>query len=248
MNTPSALIVDDEPLLCADLARQLGVCWPQLRVVGEAGNVDEALQAFEQHQPSIVFLDIQMPGRSGLQLAEQLSGRCRVVFVTAHEHYALAAFERAAVDYLLKPVADDRLLLCVQRLQSQLQQNPPELQGLLALLNQNPRLEYLQWVQVSKRNEIRLLAISEIDYFQAEDKYLNVYSQNHSWLLRTSLLNLEAQLDPTQFLRVHRSIIVRIAAIHSIKRKLSGNGYLQLKNTSTTLPVSRTALIKLTAS
>ena len=178
MSSPSALIVDDEPLLRAGLARQLGACWPQLRVVGEAGNVEEALQAFEQHQPSIVFLDIQMPGRSGLQLAEQLSGRCRIVFVTAHEHYALAAFERAAVDYLLKPVADDRLLLCVQRLQSQLQQSPPDkLQGLLALLNQNPSLKYLQWIKVSKRNEIRLLAISEIDYFQAEDKYLNVYSK-----------------------------------------------------------------------
>ena len=248
MSSPSALIVDDEPLLRAGLARQLAACWPQLRIVGEAGNVEEALQTFEQHQPSIVFLDIQMPGRSGLQLAEQLSGRCRIVFVTAHEHYALAAFERAAVDYLLKPVADDRLRLCVQRLQSQLQQSPPDkLQGLLALLNQNPSLEYLQWIKVSKRNEIRLLAISEIDYFQAEDKYLNVYSQNHSWLLRTSLLNLEAQLDPAQFLRIHRSIIVRIAAIHSIKRNLSGNGHLQLKNTSTTLPVSRTAMTKLTA-
>ena len=245
MNAPTALIVDDEHLLRAGLARQLSHCWPQLKLIGEAANADEALKIFEQQQPSIVFLDIQMPGRSGLQLAEQLSGRCRIVFVTAHEHYALAAFERAAVDYLLKPVADDRLRPCVQRLQSQLQQSPPELQDLLAQLKHNPNLEYLQWIKVSRRNEIRLLAISEIDYFQAEDKYLNVHSQNHSWLLRTSLLNLESQLDPSQFLRIHRSIIVRIAAIHSIKRNLSGNGHLQLKNTTTILPVSRTAMTKL---
>ena len=247
MNTPSALIVDDEALLRAGLTRQLRACWPQLHIVGEADNVEEALQAFEQHQPNIVFLDIQMPGRSGLQLAEQLSGRCRIVFVTAHEHYALAAFEQAAVDYLLKPVADERLQICVQRLQNQLPENPPELQGLLELLSKSSSPEYLQWIKVSKRNEIRILAISEIDYLQAEDKYLSVHSKHDSWLLHTSLLKIEAQLDPNQFLRIHRAIIVRIAAIHSIKRNLSGNGYLQLRGSNTTLPVSRAAMAKLTA-
>ena len=247
MSNPRALIVDDEALLRAGLTRQLGACWPQLRVVGEAGNVEEALQAFELHEPNVVFLDIQMPGRSGLQLAEQLSGRCRIVFVTAHEHYAIAAFEQAAVDYLLKPVTDKRLQVCVRRLQSQLQETPPEFQGLLELLNQKSSSEYLQWIKVSKRNEIRILAISEIDYLQAEDKYLSVHSKYENWLLHTSLLKLEAQLDPNQFLRIHRAIIVRIAAIQSIKRNLSGNGYLQLRGTSTTLPVSRAAMAKLTA-
>ena len=245
MSASTALIVDDEALLRAGLARQLAAAWPQLRVVAEAENSEQALAAFAEHRPQIVFLDIQMPGQSGLQIAEQLSGQCHIVFVSAHENYALEAFQQEAVDYLLKPVSEARLGVCVQRLQARLSQAPADIGKLLSMLQPPVSNNYLQWLKVSQRDEIRILALNEIDYLQAEDKYVNVYSQRQCWLLRASLKSLESQLDPQQFLRVHRSIIVRIAAIDKIKRSLTGGGWLSLKSIREPLPVSRAALSKL---
>lgn len=238
---PTAIIVDDEPNLCGLLKRQLATCWPELEVKAEAYNGADALRLINELRPDVAFLDIRMPGMTGLELAGHIGTACHTVFVTAYDQYALQAFENAAVDYLLKPVAPERLCKTVTRLKSRLSSAPPDLSPLLAKLagQIQPRKQYLQWLQVSAQNDIELLPVDEVDFFQAADKYTLAVTSSAERIMRKSLKELEDELDPDCFWRIHRNAIVRVAAIARVSRDFRGHLLLHLHRHDTTLPVGR---------
>jgi DNA-binding LytR/AlgR family response regulator len=239
MRPATALLVDDEPELRAYLRAALARLWPGLRVI-EAGDGATALELFETHRPDAAFLDVQMPGMSGLEVARKLGGRCHVVFVTAFEQYALQAFEQAAVDYLLKPVEDERLAEAVERLRSRLATPPPDLSTLLAALaRERPAREFLEWLQVQDHKDLVLVAVDDVDLFQSSEKYTLVLSGEREWIIRTPLQELEDQLDPARFWRIHRNAIVRVGAVARVSRNASGQLVVHLKRGERSIAVSR---------
>ncbi len=233
---PSALIADDEPLLASHLASRLQALWPTLQLVATVHNGLDAVAALAQHQPDFAFLDIRMPGLTGLQVAAA-AGRTRVVFVTAYDEYALAAFSAAAVDYLTKPVDDARLALCVARLQQSVRPDV-DLAALLAQL-QRPATQTLSWLSVGLADTTRLIALDEVVYFEASNKYTDVVTASERHLIRTSLKELLPQLAPDRFAQVHRGLIVNLTAVAKIQRDLLGRQFIHLKQRSEVLPVSR---------
>src|SRR2546423_9528448 len=173
MSTPKALVAEDEPLLREQLRFRLQAAWPELDICAEAENGEQALRLFDEHEPDIAFLDIQMPVLSGIDVARRLSGHAHVVFVTAYDQYAVEAFERGAVDYLLKPVTADRIALTVERLKQHIAQPPASLDTFLDQLSARivPRSSYLRWIRASLGSTLKLIAVSDVIYFQSEDKY-----------------------------------------------------------------------------
>ena len=226
----TALLVDDEPNLLTYLARKLAEVWPELRIVGTAGNGREALALAEELTPDIVFLDIQMPGMTGLQVARLLDPEIRVVFVTAYDEHALEAFEAAAVDYLLKPVDDARLKLTAERLQ----QSAPasERETLARVIEQisTAGSSRLKWLKSQQGGSTQLIPVDAVIYFKADGKYTSVVTAQDEHLIRTSIRELEEQLDPDAFWRVHRSIIVRVEEIAEASRDLRGRYTIRLKS------------------
>jgi DNA-binding LytR/AlgR family response regulator len=241
-----AVIADDEPLLAKHLKARLAALWPQLEIAGVAANGIEARDMIEDLRPDIAFLDIRMPGLTGLELVQVLSPEarraCRVVFVTAYDEFAVQAFEREAVDYLLKPVADDRLQSAIERLQRAAPgaagaQSDDLLQRLQALL---PKLaEHLRWVRASVGNDVRLVATEEICYFQATDKYTAVFTRDAELLIRTPIKELLEQLDPEQFWQVHRGTLVNVKQIVSARHDALGRVSLKLRDRKEVVTVSR---------
>ena len=247
-----AVIVDDEPLLRRHLDQRLADLWPELEVVGKAGDGDNGWKLLNELQPDLLFLDIRMPGMDGLQLASRLPMLARppqLVFVTAYDEHALRAFELAAVDYLLKPVSDERLLQTKARLQAaavasdvaQPQPQPQQLAALLAALGQLPvpLVPALRWLRVAKGEETLLIDVAEVSYFQAEDKYTSVYTASGCYLMRLPLKELLVQLDGALFWQIHRSTIVRVAAINRVSRDLAGRVFAHLHQPGVKLAVSR---------
>ena len=243
---PTALIADDEPHLAAHLAQRLAALWPDLEIVASAGNGAEALERIEALRPDIAFLDIRMPGLSGLEVASRLTTPCRLVFVTAYDQFAVEAFEREAVDYLLKPINDERLGKTIARLRSSLAAAPlapPE--ALLAQLREliaaapAPAAGPLRWIRAQVGQVIRLVGVDEICYFQASEKYTTVHTRDAELLIRTPIKELAEQLDPAQFWQVHRGTLVNVRQIAAAKRDAMGRLTLHLKNRPETLPVSR---------
>jgi DNA-binding LytR/AlgR family response regulator len=241
-----ALIADDEPLLAAHLQARLTELWPQLDFAGIAANGIEARDMIEALRPDIAFLDIRMPGLSGLEVVQALSPEarkaCRVVFVTAYDEFAVQAFEREAVDYLLKPVADDRLAAAIERLQraspgSAATQSDDLLLRLQALLPKPA--EHLRWVRASVGNEVRLVATDEICYFQATDKYTAVFTRDAELLIRTPVKELLEQIDPEQFWQVHRGTLVNVRQIVAARHDALGRVTLKLKDRPEAVAVSR---------
>ena len=226
----TALLVDDEPNLSAYLARMLGRVWPELHILGTAENGRQALAMAAEHAPDIVFLDIRMPGLSGLQVAESLHPEVRIVFVTAHDEYAIRAFEAAAVDYLLKPVQEDRLRRTIDRVRKQV--SPPDPDSLAEVLERLKTLPdgHLRWLRSQQGGATRLIPVDAVVYFQAGSKYTAVITATDEYLIRLSIQSLEAQLDPAVFWRVHRSIIVRVAEIAQASRDLRGRYELRLRS------------------
>ncbi|MBY8230973.1 LytTR family DNA-binding domain-containing protein [Vibrio fluvialis] len=235
----TALIADDEPLLRRHLNQSLADLWPQLTVVATADNGETALEAIHQHQPDIVFLDIRMPKLDGMALANKLKGLIKpplVVFVTAFDEYALRAFDTNAADYLLKPVTESRLQQCCERLQQRLQsaeQTAPDMTQLISQLSQlNVKPSYLTWLKANKGEEIHLIAAADVLYLKAEDKYLSVYKQGErgieEYLLRSSLKDLLAQLNPEQFWQIHRSVAVNVAKVDKVKKDFTGKMYVYI--------------------
>jgi DNA-binding LytR/AlgR family response regulator len=243
-----ALIAEDEPHLAEDLKRRLGRLWPELEIIALVHDGEAARAALEHLRPDIAFLDIRMPGPSGLEVAAAAPAGCRVVFVTAYDEHAVQAFDQAAADYLLKPVSEERLARCVERLQKQQQlaPTPPDallarLQGLLAGATKPEPLRWLK-VQVKAREgqTVRLVAVEEVCYFQSADKYTSVITRDAELLLRTALKDLLAQLDPQAFWQVHRGTVVNVAHIAGAHQDLLGKVTLSLKHRPEKLPVSRT--------
>jgi DNA-binding LytR/AlgR family response regulator len=233
---PTALIADDEPHLATDLCARLTALWPELSVAATAVNGIEALGALARLRPDIAFLDIRMPGLSGLQVA-QSAGLTRIVFVTAFEEHALAAFDVAAVDYLLKPVSDARLAQCVSRLQSSTR---PEVDwSALTRLLDRPAPAGLAWLTVGLAGTTRLVAVEEVLYFQSTEKYTEAVTARERHVIRTPLRELEEQLDAQRFARIHRATIVNLAAVARIEADLLGHKHVHLKGSPDVLTLSR---------
>ncbi|GLS04475.1 DNA-binding response regulator [Chitiniphilus shinanonensis] len=233
---PTALIADDEPLLAEHLVSRLAELWPALEVVAVAANGLEAMAALGARTIDFAFLDIRMPGLTGLQVA-QVAGQTRVIFVTAFDEYALAAFDSAAVDYLLKPVSDARLAQCVARLQREAR---PEV-DLAAVLAQlaGRAAPALTWLTVGLGDTTRLVHVDEVIYFEANQKYTDVVTASERHLIRTPLKELLTQLDANRFAQIHRGLIVSLPAVARIQRDLLGRYQVHLHQRPETLPLSR---------
>ena len=225
----SALILEDEPLLAAGLRDQLAQLWPELEIVGMAAEGRHALRLAHQTRPDIAFLDIRLPGMSGLEVAAALPASAKVVFVTAYDEFAVQAFHAAAVDYLLKPVSNERLAATIQRLRRAETQNREQL---LALLQQAGARapSHLQWIRAGSGDTTTLVATDEVVYFLADAKYTSVMTREREYLVRRAISQLQSQLDPDQFWRIHRGIIVRVDQIISARRDLRGRYVLALKS------------------
>jgi DNA-binding LytR/AlgR family response regulator len=258
---PTALIADDEPHLADYLRARLAALWPELAVVAVAANGPQAAAAIAGHRPDIAFLDIRMPGATGIEVARQLRGATqppRVVFVTAYDQHAVEAFDADAVDYLLKPVTDERLAHTVQKLRAALGGGTPvpsaeAMQALLAQLSRHldGSRNYLRWIRASKRSgdgEVtEQIAVADVLYIQADDKYTCVFARDSArdagelreWLIRVPLSELAGQLDPADFAQVHRSVIVNLHAVAGTRRDLSGKLFVRLRDHGRELPVAR---------
>ncbi len=233
-----ALIAEDEPVLRADLQARLKALWPELRISGVAANGIEALAMFDVHQPHVLFLDIEMPGIDGLQVAQQVSGQCHIVFITAYDSHAIAAFEAGAIDYVLKPYDDLRLATALRRLKERLASSPMSVEELIQQLALNARpKEYLRWIKASRGSEVDLIMVQDIAYFQAEDKYTTVFTAGREAAIRRSIKELAGELDPNCFWQIHRSTIVNIEAIESVTKSIAGVS-VKLRSRPTRLPVS----------
>ena len=237
--TPIALIAEDEPMLRAELREALASLWPELEICAEAGDGVQALRECERSRPNIVFLDIRMPGLSGLDVARQLGERCHVVFITAHEEHAIQAFEAGAVDYVLKPLALPRLARTVARLKSRLDQPPVPLGPLLDQLQPaSSGNAPLRWITVLKGREVRLITVDDICYVRSDNKYTAVVTADSESLVRMPLRELAARLDPEVFWQVHRNAVVNANAIHSVRRDPGGHLEVCLKARREVLKVS----------
>lgn len=249
---PTALIADDEPLLREALVRQLATAWPQLEVVAQARNGREAIELFDKLKPDICFLDVQMPGKTGVEAAQHIGRGAHLVFVTAFVEYAIQAFEHGALDYLVKPVEPARLAETVQRLQERLRAAQPALntdallQQLAKMLGPDSSAKTLRWLRASVGATVRLIGIEDIDYLRAEDKYTQVAwrdsGEPREAIVRTALKDLLPQLDPNEFAQVHRSVVVNLRAISHVTRGENETADIHLKARAETLPVSRTYL------
>jgi DNA-binding LytR/AlgR family response regulator len=241
MNRPTALIAEDEPLMRERLKDKLAEVWPELAVVAEAEDGDQALALFHEHRPQIAFLDIRMPGRDGLAVAAEIGANCHVVFITAYDHYALKAFEAGAVDYLLKPVETDRLAAMVQRMERKLASPPIDLSALLAQLKSSvqPDAGRMKWVKAAVGKQVKLIPVSEVLYFQSDTKYTRVVLATGEALIRTPLKDLLAELDPEKFWQVHRGTIVNLDAVSGVLREDAERQFILLKNRQERLPISR---------
>jgi DNA-binding LytR/AlgR family response regulator len=250
---PTALIADDEPLLREALRRQLATVWPELEIVAEARNGREAVRLFDERGPDICFLDVHMPGLSGVDAATHIGRRAHLVFVTAYDHYAVQAFAQGALDYLLKPVEPARLAETVVRLRDRLQSSRPAInteqllqqlsEQLAALRSGGGKREALRWIRAQAGKTVRLIAIEDVDYLRSDAKYTIVAWRDGGKpaeaVVRTPLKELLEQLDAGQFARVHRSIGVNLRAISHVTRHDNETAEIHLKGRDEVLPVSR---------
>ncbi len=239
---PRAIIADDEPHLASFLQAQLERLWPQLDIAAVCANGVEALAAVARERPDLAFLDIRMPGLSGLEVAARLSAPCHLVFVTAYDEYAIDAFEREAADYLLKPVADERLARTVARLKERLQHNvaPADLRALISQLAAGHGApERLRWIRAGVGESVRMIPVEEVCYFEAADKYTRVITAQGESLIRTPIKDLIAELDPALFWQVHRSTLVNARRVLKAHRDLRGRLRLVLSGCNDQIEVSR---------
>jgi DNA-binding LytR/AlgR family response regulator len=250
---PAALIADDEPLLRDQLKLRLAKLWPDLSIIAEATNGAEALTLFEAHEPDVVFLDIHMPVMSGLEAARLIgrgrSKRAHIAFVTAYDEHAVEAFERGAIDYVLKPFNEARLGETVSRMQERLasvvEEESSEESSLAGVLRQLsvqmklPGAGYLQWIKASVGQTVRLVPVDEVVYFQSDDKYTRVVLEDGELLIRKPIKELIEELDPARFWQIHRATIVNNRAIAGVVRGLRDQADLKLKSRPEVLTVSR---------
>ncbi|MDO9192983.1 MAG: LytTR family DNA-binding domain-containing protein [Undibacterium sp.] len=249
--TLTALIADDEAPMRDQLTARLKEAWPELHIVAEAGNGIAAIELAALHKPDIIFLDIRMPGKSGIEAARQLSQQAQIVFVTAYDEYAIEAFKHGAMDYLLKPVDAERLRTTCERLKQRLATEKPaspdtakadQIETMLRQImqhSQGGKPDYLRWIQASVGTSLRMVSAKEILFFRSDEKYTRVQTEHAEFLIRKSLKDLEDELYPDEFWRIHRSTLVRVDAIAEVTRDFRGRQLIQLKGHPEKLEVSR---------
>jgi DNA-binding LytR/AlgR family response regulator len=244
MTRPTAIIAEDETPQRQELRTLLAELWPELSVVAECEDGLSALEALEHHRPRVAFLDIRMPGVSGLEVARAAGAQCQVIFITAYEEYALRAFDEGAVDYLLKPVARERLSRAIERAQSRLEGGSNvDMTALIDMVQ--ARLSAgskpgIKWITASVGNSVKMFSIDEVLFFQAQDKYTRVVTADNEGHIRTPLKELLAALDSETFWQVHRSVIVRVGAILAVEKDPDGKLQLTVRERPDVLPVSST--------
>jgi DNA-binding LytR/AlgR family response regulator len=245
MKNITAVIADDEENLRIMIIRFLEQLWPELEILGQAKNGDEALSLITEKKPDIAFLDIKMPGLTGIEVAAKISSQCKAVFITAYDQFAVQAFESEAIDYILKPVTQKRLGKTIDRLKKQLviKDNTPDLNEkiikIMQVMENQKAPEYLGLIKVKTGSELRFIPVSQVIFFKAEDKYIIVQTSGNEFLIKTPIKDLENELDPKHFWRVHRSAIVNIERIKIIKRSFTNQMIIGFDQTDHTMPVSR---------
>ena len=246
--TLRAIIAEDEPILRSQLKSKLAKLWPELQIVADVGDGEAALEAIAEHRPELAFLDIRMPEMTGVDVARSIAAnpdlKCHVVFVTAFDQYAVEAFQTGAADYLLKPYSDERLALTVQRLQQRLAQQPAPAQDLRGLVAQisaqlKPEVEPLRWIKASVGNHLRLIPIDDVLFFQSDEKYTLVATQEFDALIRTPIKELIEGVDTDQFWQIHRSTLVNVKAIAGVSRDERGRQLVSVRGHKEKLEVSR---------
>lgn len=242
----TAIIADDERLMREQLRTRLAEVWPELQILAEARNGEEAVAAVNEHQPDLAFLDIRMPGMTGIEAARAIGDACHIVFITAYNEYAVDAFEHGAVDYVLKPAERERLEVTVARLKKRLGTRPNDLGELLAKLS--ARLDGsgggtgkapLQWIQASVGQQLRMIPVGDVLFFTSDEKYTRVQTDGFEALIRKPIKELVEELDPEQFWQIHRSTIVNAKAIAGITRDFRGRQLVLVKGSNEKLEVSR---------
>lgn len=241
----TAIVAEDEPAQMNELIRLLREHWPELHIAAQCEDGLSALEALDEHKPDVAFLDIRMPGTSGIEVARAASGKVYVVFVTAYDDHAIAAFDTGASDYLLKPVTTERFAQMVQRLRSRLASHAStDLTRLLAALDtqmiERKNRGVLKWVTASIGDTVKMFPIDEVLFFQAEDKYVRVVTREDEAVIRTPLKDLVKQLDPETFWQIHRSVIVRASAIDRVQKDALGHFQAWIKARADLLPISAT--------
>ena len=273
MNTPAppprAVLADDERLMREQLRARLSEVWPELQIVAEARNGLEAVQLVAEHRPDIVFLDIRMPGLSGVEAARQIAqlplperaanaeegddtdGLPEIVFITAYDQYAVEAFEQGVADYVLKPAERERLQITVDRIRQRLEARQagseapagPHLQQILhqlaARLNPGQAPQYLQWIQATVGQAIQMIAVSDVLFFISDEKYTRVQTASVEALIRKPIKELVDEIDPQQFWQIHRSTLVNVKAIAGVTRDFRGRQIVTVKGPPEKLEVSR---------
>ncbi len=240
-----ALIADDEPHLAQHLQQQLAHLWPELEIVAMVDNGIEAAAAIAGLEPDLAFLDIRMPGMSGLEVAQGIEGGTRTIFVTAYDEYAVQAFEHAALDYLLKPLRTERLRRTIERVQAGLAApangDAALAQALRRLMGQpaGERQPHLRYLRAGKVGMVHNIAVGDVLFFQADDKYTVVRTAGDEYLIRTPIAELAARLDPDEFRQVHRATIVNLAHLAGTRRDEASRLFLRMRGTDIELPVSR---------
>ena len=237
----TALIAEDEPMLRAQLKARLAEAWPELKTIAEAENGEQALALVDALKPDVAFLDIRMPLVSGIDVARAIAGRCHVVFVTAYDEYAVAAFDEGAVDYVLKPVTAERIAKVSARVKARLASPPLDLTGLLQKLAERQDAAVpLKWIRASLGNVMQMIAVADVVYFQAEDKYTKVVTHEAEALIKKPIKDLFDELDQEVFWQIHRATIVNLHAIARVERDWRDQPVITLKSRPEKLTVSRT--------
>ncbi len=248
---PTAIIADDERLMRDQLRMRLQEAWPELQIVGEAKNGEEAVQLVVELKPDLTFLDIRMPGKTGMEAAREIGDASQIVFVTAYDQYAVEAFERGAIDYVLKPTEPDRLKITVDRLKERL--DKPQVAGSVndsvsAMLSQlaekiaAPKQKHLQWIQASIGQDLRMIPVEEILFFRSDEKYTAVQTAGFEALIRKPVRDLADELDPSLFWQIHRATLVNVNAIEGVTRDIRGRHLVLVKGRPEKLEVSRSFL------
>ena len=240
---PTAIVAGDEPILRAQLEGKLKKLWPELEIIASVEDGAAALEALEDRVPDFMFLDIQMPEMTGVEVARHVAGRSHVVFVTAYDQYAIQAFDTGAVDYILKPATDDRLALTLERLKAKLAAPAPpaDLTAVLAQLTQqlSAGRQKLQWIKATVGQNLRLIPVNEVLFFQSDEKYTRVVLADGEALIKTPIRELLDGLDPEVFWQIHRSTLVNVNAIAAVTRDFRGQAHVKIRGKDDSLVVSR---------
>lgn len=239
---PTAILAEDEPILRTQLEAKLAKLWPELQIIASVEDGAAALEALEDRAPDFMFLDIQMPEMTGVEVARHVAGRAHVVFVTAYDQYAIQAFETGAVDYLLKPATDERLGVTIERLKAKLATPPTDLNAVLSRITEQlsgGKREKLQWIKATVGQNLRLIPVNEVLFFQSDEKYTRVVLADSEALIKTPIRELLDGLDTEVFWQIHRSTLVNVNAIAAVTRDFRGQAHVKIKGKDDSLVVSR---------